>query len=69
MAKLIGYLHYGHHAGSIHRLAHKQISAELATWDGKIETTLNADGTAYIYVNGKQVFTGNINKEDNKKGV
>jgi hypothetical protein len=63
MAKLIGYLRYGHHAGMIHRLAHKQISAKLATWEGDIEVTLNAEGTAYIHVNGKQVFKGNVNKK------
>ena len=52
MAKLIGYLKYGHHAGVIHRLAHKEISSELATWEGNIRTELYPDGKAFVYVNG-----------------
>ena len=63
MANLIGYLHYGHHAGTIHRLAHKQISSKLATWNGSIWTTLNKDGSTIIEVNGKKVWEGNIDKK------
>lgn len=61
MAKLIGYLEYGHHAGVIHRLAHKLISSKLATWQGNTETMLNAGGDCTIYVNGEIVWQGNIN--------
>jgi len=61
MAALIGYLEYGHHAGTVHRLAHKVIESELRTWEGKINTTLTKDGTFYVSVNGKDVATGNVN--------
>ena len=44
MAKLIGYLRYGHHAG--------QISCELANGEGNINTSLDADGNATVYVIG-----------------
>ena len=63
MAKLIGYLRYGHHAGVIHRLAHKEISAELATWEGNIRTELYPNGNAYVYVNGHLVYKRNLNKK------
>jgi hypothetical protein len=66
MAKLIGYLRYGHHAGVIHRLAHKEISSELATWEGNIRTELYPDGKAFVYVNGNLVYKRNVN---NKKRV
>ena len=53
MASLIGYLIYGHHAGTIHRLAHKDIRAKLATWEGDIQIWLNKNGNASCDVNGK----------------
>ena len=65
MAKLIGYLEYGHHAGTIHRLAHKDISAKLATWDGAIDTYLDKDGNAQVTVNDVTVYTGNVNDRKN----
>ena len=63
MAKLIGYLRYGHHAGVIHRLAHDSISSELATWEGNIRTELYPDGKAFVYVNGNLVYKRNVNKK------
>ena len=63
MAALIGYLTYGHHAGSIHRLAHKGIDAKLATWEGEITIGLRKDGSASCAVNGKEVWHGNVNKK------
>ena len=63
MAALIGYLEYGHHAGVVHRLAHRTISAQLRTWEGRIDATLNKDGTYYFSVNGKDIATGNVNKK------
>jgi hypothetical protein len=63
MAALIGYLEYGHHAGLVHRLAHKVIESELRTWDGRINTTLLKDGTYFVSVNGKDVANGNVNKK------
>ena len=62
MAKLIGYLEYGHHAGTVHRLAHKIISSRLNTWEGGISTQLNKDGTFYVHVNGNEIARGNVNK-------
>jgi hypothetical protein len=62
MANLIGRLDYGHHAGTIHRLAHQKISSRLATWKGVIITELNKDGIARVTVNNKIVYDGNINK-------
>jgi len=62
MANLIGYLEYGHHAGTVHRLAHKNISARLATWQGTINTHLDKDGNAIVDVDGAEVWRGNINK-------
>ena len=62
MAKLIGYLYYGHHAGVIHRLAHKQIYSKLATWQGTVRTYLDKDGKCTVEVNGKVVYEGNINE-------
>ncbi len=62
MAALIGYLEYGHHAGTVHRLAHKRIESELRTWEGRIDTQLEKDGTFYVSVNGKQIATGNVNQ-------
>lgn len=62
MAKLIGYLEYGHHAGTIHRLAHKDISAKLATWSGNVRTYLDKDGNATVDVNGTTVYKGNVNR-------
>ena len=32
MAALRGVMDYGHHAGSVHRLAYDDISAHLSTW-------------------------------------
>jgi len=61
MAALIGYLEYGHHAGVVHRLAHRVISSQLATWEGRIDTTLARDGNFYVSVNGKQIAEGNLN--------
>ena len=63
MANLIGYLYYYHHAEMIHRLAHKQISSELATRQGKIRTHLDKDGSCLVTVNGKTVYKGNVNKK------
>jgi hypothetical protein len=63
MAALIGYLNYGHHAGTVHRLAHKDISSRLATWNGEIYTELFKDGRALVIVNGKTVWQGNIEKK------
>lgn len=61
MAKLIGYLMYGHHAGTIHRLAHKEIESKLATWKGSTTTILKSDGMCKIYVNGELIYNKNIN--------
>jgi len=63
MAALIGYLEYGHHAGIVHRLSHKVIESQLRTWKGRIDTTLLKDGTYYVSVNGKDIATGNVNKD------
>jgi hypothetical protein len=63
MAALIGYLTYGHHAGTIHRLAHKDIRAKLATWNGDVSIWLDKDGLASCAVNGKEVWHGNVNKK------
>jgi len=62
MANLIGYLNYGHHAGTIHRLAHKEISSKLATWNGEITTDLFKDGKASVSVNGQTIWHGNVNE-------
>jgi hypothetical protein len=62
MANLIGYLEYGHHAGTVHRLAHKKISSRLATWTGNITTYLDKDGDAHVDVDGAEVWRGNIHK-------
>jgi len=62
MAALIGYLNYGHHAGTIHRLAHRDISSKLATWEGDIETYLAKDGSFSVYANGYKVAEGNVNQ-------
>jgi len=64
MAALIGYLNYGHHAGTIHRLAHRDISSSLATWEGRITTYLSKDGSYLVYVNGKTITEGNVNKKN-----
>ncbi len=61
MAALIGHLNYGHHAGTIHRLAHRAIDSKLATWNGEISTYLDKDGTYSVCVNGKETATGNVN--------
>ena len=61
MAALIGYLTYHHHAGTIHRLAHRDIDSQLATWSGHIDTHLSKDGSYAVYVNGKEIATGNVN--------
>lgn len=61
MAKLIGHLFYGHHAGSVHRLAHKTIISKLATWTGDIKTYLDKDGSFTVDLNGKTVLKGNVN--------
>lgn len=63
MAALIGYLDYGHHAGTIHRLAHRHIASRLATWQGEIQTLVSKDGTFEVNINGKNVLNGNINRE------
>lgn len=63
MAALIGWLRYGHHAGQIHRLAHKSISSSLKTWEGEISTVLDKDGESGVYVNGKKVWEGNVNRK------
>ena len=63
MANLIGYLHYGHHAGVVHRLGHRQISSKLATWHGTVKTYLDKDGSYTVEVNGKVVSEGNVNKK------
>ena len=63
MAALIGYLNYGHHAGTIHRLAHKTISSRLATWEGDINTYLSKDGSYIVYMNNKTVAEGNVNRK------
>ena len=64
MAALIGYLNYGHHAGTIHRLAHKVIDSRLATWEGSISTWLSKDGSYSVTVNGKTVAEGNVNERE-----
>ena len=64
MAALIGFLDYGHHAGVVHRLAHRTISATLKTWQGEIGVTLNKDGTFYVSSNGKDIAKGNVNTKD-----
>ena len=64
MAALIGYLTYGHHAGTVHRLAHRVIESQLATWEGRIDTGLNKNGDASVSVNGKEVWHGNVNKKE-----
>jgi len=61
VAALIGYLNYGHHAGTIHRLAHRDINSTLATWHGDINTWLSKDGSYSVCVNGKEIATGNVN--------
>jgi len=66
MAALIGYLNYGHHAGTIHRLAHRDINATLATWEGDINTWLSKDGTYSVEVNGKEIARGNVNEKEQK---
>lgn len=63
MAALIGYLNYGHHAGTIHRLAHQDIDSKLATWQGHIKTHLSKDGSHSVYVNGNEIAAGNVNKD------
>jgi len=62
MAALIGYLNYGHHAGTIHRLAHRDINSNLATWEGQISTYLSKDGAYSVHVNGKVIASGNVNQ-------
>lgn len=64
MAALIGYLNYGHHAGTVRRLAHRNIGSTLKTWHGYIATTLLKDGTYFVRVNGNQIATGNVDKEN-----
>ena len=64
MAALIGYLEYGHHAGVIHRLAHKTISSDLRTWHGGIDTILYKDGSFYVSVNGQRIAKGNVNSRE-----
>ena len=64
MAALIGYLNYGHHAGTIHRLAHRTIQSQLATWTGNITTTLDKAGNYTVHVTGKGIVSqGNVNPE------
>lgn len=63
MAALIGWLRYGHHAGVIHRLAHKSISSSLKTWEGDISAYLDKDGNGSVSVNGKTVWKGNVNRK------
>jgi len=63
MANLIGFLEYGHHAGIVHRLAHKVISSNLKTWHGNVYTWLDKDGNCEISVNGKTVYKGNVNTQ------
>ena len=65
MAALIGYLNYGHHAGTIHRLAHRDINSKLATWQGDIRTYLSKDGNYLVEVNGKRIAEGNVNEREN----
>jgi len=67
MANLIGYLDYGHHAGRVHRLGHKYIRSNLATWEGNIVTDVSKDGSATVFVNDKLVWTGNINEKAQEK--
>lgn len=62
MATLIGYLNYHHHAGTTHRLAHRDIDSQLATWQGHIDTHLSKDGSYVVYVNDRQIASGNLNK-------
>jgi len=64
MAALIGFLDYGHHAGVIHRLAHRTISSNLKTWHGEIRTTLNKDGSFYVSVNGEDIVRGNVDSKE-----
>ena len=64
MAALIGFLDYGHHAGVVHRLAHRTISSNLKTWQGEIRTSLNKDGTFFVSVNGKDIAKGNVDTKD-----
>lgn len=63
MANLRGTLNYGHHAGSVSKLAHENISAELATWEGRISASLNKDGSYSVAVNGTTIKKGNVNKK------
>ncbi len=68
MAALIGYLTYGHHAGTIHRLAHRVIESQLATWEGRIDTTLTKDGKYWVSVNGKEIASGDVNPKGRQRG-
>lgn len=61
MAALIGYLQGNREM--VHRLGSKVIDSKLATWRGKIETTLTKDGQYYVSVNGHQVAEGNVNQK------
>ena len=63
MAALIGYLNYGHHAGTIHRLAHREIDSHLATWKGHIHTYLNKEGKFEVWVNTQKIAEGNVNQK------
>jgi len=63
VAALIGYLNYGHHAGTIHRLAHREIDSHLATWQGHIHTYLDKAGDYQVWVNTKLIVRGNVNKQ------
>ena len=57
MAALRGIMNYGHHAGSVSRLAHTSISAELSTWDTHASTTIDKYGRVLVSItrNGKSI--------------
>ena len=71
MAALRGVMEYGHHAGTVSRLAHQQISAHLATWRTHVRAYVDRDGTVRVDVerDGKRIRTLTIKPEPKVRRV
>lgn len=69
MANLIGHLEYGHHARKIHRLAHYNISARLATWHTFLDVSMDKYGRVRMTLtqNGKVVKNWEYKKSELSK--
>ena len=69
MANLLGFIDYDHHAGYVHRLAHRRIIVGAETWHGRVSVSLSKEGISRITISDKHgnnervIFIGNINDE------